>query len=558
MPIVIGTFGTNLLTASGGCPGSGSGRTPVPFRIRCPKCETAYNIADEKKGKSIRCSKCQEVFRAEPPDADDDETAVQPASKATASKKPASNSGAAASKPRRSVDEDDDETPSTKKSARRARDEDDDDAERPAKKKSGAGRYLIGCGALALVLLVGCSGAAIYGFYWLKNKAGELADQGQAHLKKVADDLKKNQDLAKNQDKRIEQPSGKDMSKGGSKDRPPTKDGPAKKVPPKLPPGPITWSTYNAGQPANFVIQFPGKPFENSINSKPGEVSGEASVHFTDGTRYVVSWKDWGKVYPDKTPQQLLDLVVMQQSGRHAMLRLPIIVPAGQSCLEFKAQKDSSDQPRNRAERAFAVNGWVYEIYIDSPADVKPPANAVTHFLTAFRYTGPTVTGGPKSPSNPPKTPSDPPPAGGRLAKLTFAEPMGWGGRYLAGTDEWIFTRPISSAGRTVSNTIRVKASNDAKTLEEFKVKIGSPGFPGPKTYRYTVTTSDPLPDGFVIHYRYERKSPTKSKLPATGIGIVVVRNVGSVRLVFIAAGISSETIRDEAITAIRSARLGS
>ena len=39
----------------------------MPIRVACSKCQTLFNVADEKIGKLIRCSKCQTVFRAEAP-----------------------------------------------------------------------------------------------------------------------------------------------------------------------------------------------------------------------------------------------------------------------------------------------------------------------------------------------------------------------------------------------------------------------------------------------------------------------------------------------------------
>lgn len=546
----------------------------MSIRVRCPKCDAAYNIADEKKGKSIRCAKCQTVFRAAAPepDDDDDETEAQPAPKPAAAKKPAPNGGIAAGKPRRPVDDDDDEAPKAKKPARRARDEenDDDEAERPAKKKSGVGGCLIGCGVLALVLLLGVGGAAIYGFYWLKGKAGELADEGQARLKKLNDDLKKEQERIEkeNKAKQAGQPGRKDVLKDGPKDRPPTTDGLAKDgsktgppmadsfpkiIPTRLPPGPFTWQTFNSGPPANFVAQFPGKPGVNIGSSTPGEGYGSVSVEDTQGTQFAVVWKDWGRIHPGKSPRELLDLVVMKSHGRYALMKMPLILAAGQTGFEFVTEKDLTNQPRNRTERTYAVGSRVYRVYVESPCGVKAPADAATRFLTAFRVSDPATTGGPKTP----KTPIDPPPAGVTLAKLTLAEPMGWNGKYLAATNEWFFTRPVTTTGRKTSNTLRIKASGDTGTLEDYQAKVALPGFMGPKIYKFFVTASEPLPDGFVIRVRSERTVPTKSKLPSTGIGVVVVRNVGGVRLIAIAASLANEEIRNEAIAALRSARLG-
>jgi hypothetical protein len=42
------------------------GGVSMPFRVDCPKCKGTLNLADDKRGKKIRCSKCQGVFVAMP------------------------------------------------------------------------------------------------------------------------------------------------------------------------------------------------------------------------------------------------------------------------------------------------------------------------------------------------------------------------------------------------------------------------------------------------------------------------------------------------------------
>lgn len=35
----------------------------MPFQVSCPGCNTSYNLADEMRGKAIRCKKCSKAFR---------------------------------------------------------------------------------------------------------------------------------------------------------------------------------------------------------------------------------------------------------------------------------------------------------------------------------------------------------------------------------------------------------------------------------------------------------------------------------------------------------------
>ena len=40
-------------------------RVPMPIHVVCPECQSAYDLAEEQRGKKVRCKKCANVFLAE-------------------------------------------------------------------------------------------------------------------------------------------------------------------------------------------------------------------------------------------------------------------------------------------------------------------------------------------------------------------------------------------------------------------------------------------------------------------------------------------------------------
>jgi len=153
----------------------------MPVLIKCPSCETQLSAAEDKRGKKIRCPRCQELFQvplrtsaAKKPrrrDDDDDDETVRPA--------PARES--------RRADDDDDETavaerplgsrsprdedrdlPSRSRPARRRHDNDDDYDEEPKTRRRQQERsalpwILAGSGA-GVLALVGAVVAVVLGF----------------------------------------------------------------------------------------------------------------------------------------------------------------------------------------------------------------------------------------------------------------------------------------------------------------------------------------------------------------------------------------------------------
>jgi LSD1 subclass zinc finger protein len=183
----------------------------MPFQAMCPQCRKTLRLADETRGKKVRCSSCQEIFVA---------GAATPGAGA-ASVKPARPAAGPAAKPR--ADAPADITRSKPKPARRPADDEDDYPTPPKKKKSILPVVLIGCGALVLVCGGGVSIAgfliyrgvnkaanAVQQEYTAKAKEFEEANKLGQQMQKEADDnfkkaVEEQQQIIKEQQRQIDE-----------------------------------------------------------------------------------------------------------------------------------------------------------------------------------------------------------------------------------------------------------------------------------------------------------------------------------------------------------------
>jgi predicted Zn finger-like uncharacterized protein len=144
----------------------------MPVLVECPSCETQLKTAEDKRGKKIRCPKCQQVFqvplgtsapkKSRPRDDDDEEPAPALPSRES---RPADDDETGFSErrvpSRRSRDDDEDDDRDMPRRARpvRRRDDDDDDYyddERPrSRQKKGSALPWILAGSLGGVLVLG-------------------------------------------------------------------------------------------------------------------------------------------------------------------------------------------------------------------------------------------------------------------------------------------------------------------------------------------------------------------------------------------------------------------
>jgi predicted Zn finger-like uncharacterized protein len=128
----------------------------MPIQAVCPECQSAYQLADQQRGKKVRCKNCETVFVV--PDASERRTAVRAETKVSPPSPTRSNVKKAAS--------------SSPSSSRVRRGEDD---EIETKSGSNALPWILGCGATAFgVFLLTCAGVSAY-FFLREDKAPQVA-----------------------------------------------------------------------------------------------------------------------------------------------------------------------------------------------------------------------------------------------------------------------------------------------------------------------------------------------------------------------------------------------
>jgi S1-C subfamily serine protease len=136
----------------------------MAFSIRCPGCESSFNVAENLIGKTIKCNKCGEMVTVKAP----------AAAKATAAAKPTraavldddDDVDIHRSKPTRRRDDDDEPV---RAKASRSRDDDDDFDDRPRKKgakaEAGKSKAPLLIGGLVAVLVLGGGAGAYFAFF---------------------------------------------------------------------------------------------------------------------------------------------------------------------------------------------------------------------------------------------------------------------------------------------------------------------------------------------------------------------------------------------------------
>ncbi len=145
----------------------------MPIRINCPACKTPNNVADDKRGRKVRCRKCEKIFSV--PDAvgkskPDEDEAIQDGRKVKAAG------------PRKQPNDDDDDADRQQKKSKKAP---------PAKR--GVGMLLLGGGvaAVLLVCVVGIGGvASIFIFKGKPVEANGRQVQAEADIKNAAPENK--------------------------------------------------------------------------------------------------------------------------------------------------------------------------------------------------------------------------------------------------------------------------------------------------------------------------------------------------------------------------------
>jgi len=142
----------------------------MAFAIRCPGCESSFNVAENLIGKRIKCNKCGELVTVAAPAAAKAAAPAKPARAAVLDDDDDLNIHRP-SKPARRRDDDDE--PVRARTAKR-RDEDDDEFDRPrkgAKADAGKSKAPLLIGSLVALLVLGGGAGAYFAFFNKKDTA---------------------------------------------------------------------------------------------------------------------------------------------------------------------------------------------------------------------------------------------------------------------------------------------------------------------------------------------------------------------------------------------------
>jgi hypothetical protein len=147
----------------------------MPIRVVCPECKAVYNLADELRGKKIRCRSCEAHVPVP------GGPAAKPAAKA-----PAGKVAAAPSRRPSPVDDEEEDLAPRKKKGKAAR----------GKKKAGSlfdalpvWAWLAIIGGGGVLLIGGCIGGGFLIFHWVGSSPSEGPPPGPVAAKKTADQL---------------------------------------------------------------------------------------------------------------------------------------------------------------------------------------------------------------------------------------------------------------------------------------------------------------------------------------------------------------------------------
>lgn len=148
----------------------------MAIRVVCPHCDAAFNVAEELKGKKVRCRECEKpvpVVAAKPQKMDDQEEREERVQSKPRKPMPA---------PARRRGDEEVERPARRQAKRYDEDDEDDDDDRPAlrkeKKKSSAAPLIIAAVGGGVVLIGGVIGL----IWWLtseKKPDNTVANAGQ-------------------------------------------------------------------------------------------------------------------------------------------------------------------------------------------------------------------------------------------------------------------------------------------------------------------------------------------------------------------------------------------
>lgn len=317
------------------------------------------------------------------------------------------------------------------------------------------------------------------------------------------------------------------------------------------PPAPaLAWQDISF-ENAGFSASFPGKPDTVRKNIGGATTQTVSATLKSPPASFTVICVELDKLAAAEPGQVLAGVA----AGFGEALRSKHDVKLGPHAgLELVVEESQDGSPWTTVQRLFVVKGRLYQLIATAPRDRHDPALAA-RFLDSFALL---ESPEPPEPLKPP-VPVKPAPRQGGLAALKVELPDGWAGDFNKFKNRWTFKKvTASSSGAAQENTLEIgELSEEAKSADAYAERVRARDFLEIDSdftgYAFVeVAEKQTLPDGFVI-LGSARNWNRRGEKPQ--LGLVVVREVGGVKLRCVSPNLRDEALRREALEVCRSAR---
>jgi hypothetical protein len=307
--------------------------------------------------------------------------------------------------------------------------------------------------------------------------------------------------------------------------------------PPPVGPAPVAWKDYTSPD-GRFAVRFPARPETTARRDGQGHPTQTFTAPLGRAS-FTVLTTDYPT--PEQARQALDRLAETPPEGTRAARDVAL---DGRPGKEFLCDEVKAGAAWTTAHRAVAAGGRLYQLIASSPREGHDPA-PFANFLDSFAVLDK----------------SEPPPAGGKppvkpargLDALEVKRPVGWTASYNKFLG-WTFARGPVASGPFDPDHLRVEeAPGDARDAETYAARLLEKDFLDANYVFTEITEKGKLPDGFLIKGVV---GSTRSKREKPRLGLVMVREVGGVRLMAAAFHLRDEPAREEAVEMFRGARL--
>jgi hypothetical protein len=318
---------------------------------------------------------------------------------------------------------------------------------------------------------------------------------------------------------------------------------------------PIVWQDFTS-RDWGFSVRFPGAP---QAVSRPG-VGGRRTQVFVAMVPLAPDGKQaqFTITCTDCDPRATADAATFLAAATaefagDAKEKSPLKLD-GFPGVELRAEKKDADGPEVwlAARHVYLVRSCLYELYAGGPRD-QGAATSFKPFFDSFTLLDVAPPPPPPPVQKPRERPATPPKGG--VAELQLMVPGGWQANYNKFSQAWTVTKPPPTP-RSDAEVMRIEeCPADARTPADYAAHLKGKDFLFVDWPAWVeVGKVEALPDGFVI--KGVVKKYGNPKTPPV-LGLVVVREIGGLKVRCFSATLRGEKSRDEALEMLKGATFG-